>query len=453
MSDLPPRARLPLLALGFVALLLGVFSGLARLGLALDAAAASLAAYHGPLMVAGFFGVVIALERAVATGHLWAYVAPLACGLSGIALFAGEPGAAAALQAAGAAILVVASLRFVAIQPALHTATVAAGAVALLAANLAWLATGVPSLAVPGWAAFLVLTIAGERLELTRLLPRSPAAQALFLLIVATIAGGAASAHSAAGARVLGVALLALAAWLGVVRPRPPHGPRPRADALHGGVPAVGLRLARGRRRDDRGGGARPGHPGVRRGAARAVRRLRVRDGVRPRADHPAGGAAREAAVRAGVLPAARAAARRASRCGSPATRSDPCAVVRAGGVANAVALGVFIVTAATAVAARAACGAPRRTRLTLAPGAGARRYPCSDSYFAISSSGDSTKSGFGHDAVGRADELALRLVLGADALGAAQGVDHVGGVADADRLVGTHRLAGVAGGAVVVDE
>ncbi len=216
MSDLPPRARLPLLALGFVALALGVFSGLARLGLALDDTAASLAAFHGPLMVAGFFGVVIALERAVATGRLWAYAAPLACALSGIALVAGRPATAAGLQATGAAILVVASLRFVAIQPALHTVTVAAGAVALVAANLVWLATAVPSLAVPGWAAFLVLTIAGERLELTRLLPRSPVAQALFLLIIATIAAGAASAHDPTGARVLGAALLALAVWLGV---------------------------------------------------------------------------------------------------------------------------------------------------------------------------------------------------------------------------------------------
>ena len=70
MIDLPPRARLPLLVLGFVALVLGVFAGLARLGLEADAKAAALAAYHGPLMVAGFCGVVISLERAVAAAKL-----------------------------------------------------------------------------------------------------------------------------------------------------------------------------------------------------------------------------------------------------------------------------------------------------------------------------------------------------------------------------------------------
>jgi aryl-alcohol dehydrogenase-like predicted oxidoreductase len=69
MPDLPPRARVPLLALGLVALVGGVLAGLARLGVG-DASTGALAAWHGPLMVAAFFGVVIALERAVAAGKV-----------------------------------------------------------------------------------------------------------------------------------------------------------------------------------------------------------------------------------------------------------------------------------------------------------------------------------------------------------------------------------------------
>src|SRR5512132_1228879 len=60
---------------------------------------------------------------------------------------------------------------------------------------------------------------------------------------------------------------------------------------------------------------------------------------------------------------------------------------------------------------------------------------------------------GVDDDAVGRTHEPALRLVLGAYAFGAAQRVDDVDRIADADRFVRAHRLAGVAGGAVVVDE
>lgn len=215
MRDLPPRARLPLLALGFVALVTGVFAGLARLGVAVDAKAASLAGQHGPLMVAGFFGVVIALERAVASGRLWTYAAPLAAGLSAIALFAGEPALAAGLATAGAIVFSIVSLRFVAISPELHTAVVAAGAVALVAADLAWWLIGVPAVAVPAWIAFLALTIAGERLELTRFLPRSARARAGFVAIALVVAGATAVAWDPRGARLLGGALAALAAWLG----------------------------------------------------------------------------------------------------------------------------------------------------------------------------------------------------------------------------------------------
>ncbi|MEO7938658.1 MAG: hypothetical protein ABIR55_08545, partial [Burkholderiaceae bacterium] len=62
--NLPPLGRFPLLLLGFMALFVGVGAGLARLGWSMPDIAASSAASHGPLMVCGFFGVVITLERA-----------------------------------------------------------------------------------------------------------------------------------------------------------------------------------------------------------------------------------------------------------------------------------------------------------------------------------------------------------------------------------------------------
>jgi hypothetical protein len=66
------------------------------------------------------------------------------------------------------------------------------------------------------WAGFLLLTIAGERLELGRLLRPSRAAQAAFGLAVALLLAGAAlvSASISAGAFVFDGGLLVLAAWL-----------------------------------------------------------------------------------------------------------------------------------------------------------------------------------------------------------------------------------------------
>jgi len=88
-GGLPVPLRLPLLALGFVALFAGIIAGLARLvPLQIDHAS-ELAAVHGPLMVCGFLGTVIGLERAVALSRVWAFAGPLATALGGVLLVAG----------------------------------------------------------------------------------------------------------------------------------------------------------------------------------------------------------------------------------------------------------------------------------------------------------------------------------------------------------------------------
>jgi hypothetical protein len=57
--------------LGFVALIVGTGAGLARLAWPMPSAMTQAADWLAPLMVCGFFGVVISLERAVAVGRLW----------------------------------------------------------------------------------------------------------------------------------------------------------------------------------------------------------------------------------------------------------------------------------------------------------------------------------------------------------------------------------------------
>ncbi|MEI2422044.1 hypothetical protein V6O07_17330, partial [Arthrospira platensis SPKY2] len=68
-QDLPPAGRLPLLIMGMLALVFGVLSGLARLGVATPEAALPLAGLHSALLISAFFGTVISLERAVALGR------------------------------------------------------------------------------------------------------------------------------------------------------------------------------------------------------------------------------------------------------------------------------------------------------------------------------------------------------------------------------------------------
>ncbi len=214
-SGLSPPWRVPLLMLGFAALFVGTGAGLARLGWSMPAVSVAAAALHGPLMISGFFGTVIALERAVAIGRGWAYLGPLLAGLGGAAALLGAAQTGAALALAASAVLLAASLDVWRRQRALFTFTLAVGAACWVAGNALWLAGWTVHDTVPWWLAFLVLTIAGERLELSRFLPPSPLASRVFALLLACIVSSLLlGTRSAWGLQVFAAGLLALAAWL-----------------------------------------------------------------------------------------------------------------------------------------------------------------------------------------------------------------------------------------------
>jgi hypothetical protein len=200
-----PLARAPLFAAGAASLLAGILAGEVRLGWP----GPDLALAHGPLMVCGFFGTVIGLERAVALSHPWGYAAPAATGLGGLLLILGHGAAAAAAITLGSLLFAAMALLVLRRQPQAFTAVMALGALSWLGANLAWLAGAEVARLVPAWAAFLVFTIAGERLELSRFLApwkwRTPTLVPAVLLVAAGI--------GTASWPLFGLGLLALVAW------------------------------------------------------------------------------------------------------------------------------------------------------------------------------------------------------------------------------------------------
>ena len=214
-GGLPAPWRVPLLMLGFIALFVGTGAGLARLGWAMPALAVSAVPLHGPLMIGAFFGTVISLERAVAIGRGWAYLGPLLAGAGGMAALFGEIGIGAGLLLAASVLLLAASLDVWRRQRALFTFTLAVGAACWAAGNALWLAGRAVHDSVPWWLAFLILTIAGERLELSRFLPPSPLATRAFAALLVVIVGGLLlGTHSPWAVQLFAAGLLALAAWL-----------------------------------------------------------------------------------------------------------------------------------------------------------------------------------------------------------------------------------------------
>lgn len=213
------RERLPLLVLGLLSLLAGLWGGLLLLGLPVPALRSSTAAEHGPLMALGFLGTVISLERAVALRRPWGFAAPAAAGAGGLALLAGLPGTA------GWSLLCLASVVFLLIYavvlriaPALHVAVMAAGGLCWYLATVLWLGAWDVSRLVPWLAGFLIFTILGERLELARVALLTKASVRAFAaggvllgagLVLTVVSGNTADI----GVRLAGVGLVALALW------------------------------------------------------------------------------------------------------------------------------------------------------------------------------------------------------------------------------------------------
>ncbi len=211
-----PRGRFVFLAVAGAALLAGLTGALLLLGVGLPSGAARLALAHGELMTLGFLGTVVALERAVALDQSWGYLSPGLAAVGAIGLLAGQPVLGSAGLLGGAIVLLAVYAAFARDERSLQLGVQAAGAGAWLSAALL-LAAGIPvSSAYPWLAAFLVMTVVGERLDLARLggvanRVRRQLVVALWLFVIGVTA---AVFLPEAGTRIAGVAMLAMAAWL-----------------------------------------------------------------------------------------------------------------------------------------------------------------------------------------------------------------------------------------------
>ena len=211
--------RACLLLLGMSGLVTGIWGGLLRIGwnLPLPVQHANWITFHGPLMVCGFLGTLIGLERAVGLRAGWTWWAPLLVGVGGVLTEAGFLGRGPRLcMAAGSAVFLAVTVRVLMIQRSLANIVQMLGAGAWLAGNVAWCLDRPVAQVVPAWMAFLLLIIAGERLELTRFAPPAPWAARVLQACLAVLGAGLVFEAAQLPGRnlLLGAALVGTALWL-----------------------------------------------------------------------------------------------------------------------------------------------------------------------------------------------------------------------------------------------
>ncbi|WP_293692640.1 MULTISPECIES: hypothetical protein [unclassified Spirosoma] len=205
----PQRFLVPLAMLG---LLLGILSGWLRLGWNLPLSIA--AGEHGLLMVGGFLGTLISLERAVVVKTRWALLVPLVQALAVVMLLFDQFALAIWLFMAGAMGMAVIIYSFLHRFQEPFYYLLFGGSLCLLIGHVFLLRTHFYPTAVPWWMAFLLLTITAERLELSRFVPLKPYQRLLLWLALGVFLVGVAQPFHGFGQSLTGVGMVLVGAWL-----------------------------------------------------------------------------------------------------------------------------------------------------------------------------------------------------------------------------------------------
>ncbi|WP_290672100.1 hypothetical protein [Aquabacterium sp.] len=220
-SSMLTWARPAMIALVAFSLLTGIAGGLMRAGVPVIGwlpanwvlPAASL---HAALMVCGFLGTVIGIERAVALHAPWAFLAPLASALGGVCLMSGLASLGVLMMVLASVVFVLVNVFIVGRQTALHTCLLLVSALIWLLGNVRFAHHGLANGTLLAWLGFLVLTIAAERLEMTRLMRVRSWSRPLLGVCLALLLAGIVLAEWQDQAALLlwGLGLVALSGWL-----------------------------------------------------------------------------------------------------------------------------------------------------------------------------------------------------------------------------------------------
>ncbi|HEX8039288.1 MAG TPA: hypothetical protein VF490_09050, partial [Chryseosolibacter sp.] len=204
--------RLPFIFFALVSLLFGLWTGLNRIGWNFGASPVNM--HHGAIMVGGFLGTLISLEKIIPLKNKLLFVIP-ALSASAIPFFLlNVPTVAFLALILAAAGLLLVFIFYFAREKSLIYILMMAGSICWLTGNALLLTRNFYPLAFPWWAGFALFIITAERLELMKFLPVSNAAKLLLAGFLLLYIGGVLLSFHGPGYTISGVALIGVSLWL-----------------------------------------------------------------------------------------------------------------------------------------------------------------------------------------------------------------------------------------------
>jgi hypothetical protein len=206
------KGRIPFVVLAIISLILGLLAGLSRIGWNLPIGNA--VPHHGVIMVGGFLGTLITLEKIIPLKEGYLYLIPIASGSSVLMFLVGEPVVAMAMLVLASIAMVAVTIVYLLRVRSIVYVVMLAGSLSWLLGNIVlWTSNFYPA-ALSWWMCFALFIITSERLELMKFLPVSSTSKAILLFALFCFGVGGALSFHGIGRYISSVSLAATAIWL-----------------------------------------------------------------------------------------------------------------------------------------------------------------------------------------------------------------------------------------------
>jgi hypothetical protein len=205
-------SRLPFVLLAMLAMMAGIWAGLNRVGWTIYTLPAVV--HHGAIMVGGFLGTLISLEKIIPLRKKVLYVIPFISSASVVFFILQRDVAGYAMLITASAGLCFVFLYYLVTQKHFIYLLMFAGSISWLIGNIILMSERFYPAAFPWWAAFVLFIITAERLELMKFLPVTKIQKAVFSVLLFLFLLGTVLSFHAQGNILCGIALVGISVWL-----------------------------------------------------------------------------------------------------------------------------------------------------------------------------------------------------------------------------------------------
>lgn len=204
--------RFPFVLLALMCLIFGFLTGLNRIGWSIFASPAT--AHHGAIMIGGFLGTLIALEKLIPLKNRILFLVPVLSGGSLVLFLLNFPYAAMTMLLCASFFLCCIFAFYLYKHRELQYVMMLLGAISWFIGNTLLLTKKMYPLSFPWWLGFILFVIIGERLEITKFLPVTGKQKSVvFFFLLLYFISCLVSFHGI-GNIISGVALIGISVWL-----------------------------------------------------------------------------------------------------------------------------------------------------------------------------------------------------------------------------------------------